>query len=115
MPKSKELISSDSDSDASDPKPKKAKKDKSKEKSSSTKSAASTGVRGEDGEVMYPLSKQRNVSVSEFRGKPLVNIREYYEKDGKMLPGRKGISLNLEQWNKLKSYISDIDSELARI
>ena len=26
-----------------------------------------------------------------------------------------GISLNLEQWNKLKSYISDIDSELARI
>ena len=32
----------------------------------------------------------RYASVAEFRGKKMVNIREYYEKDGKILPGRKG-------------------------
>jgi len=37
------------------------------------------------------LSKMRNVSVSSFRGMKMVNIREYYEKDGKLLPGRKGM------------------------
>ena len=39
----------------------------------------------------YPqLSKMRFASVSEFKGKKYVNIREYYEKDGDLLPGKKG-------------------------
>ena len=61
---------------------------------------------------MHALSKMRFVNVSEFRGKKLVNIREYYEKDGKMLPGRKGISLTTDQWSKLKKYMDKIDDEL---
>lgn len=40
--------------------------------------------------IYFQLSKMRYVSVQEFRGKKLVSIREYYEKDGEMLPGRKG-------------------------
>ena len=40
----------------------------------------------------FQLAKMRFASVSEFKGKKYVNIREYYEKDGEMLPGRKGIS-----------------------
>lgn len=31
----------------------------------------------------------------------MVNIREYYEKDGQQLPGQKGISLPEEQWTRL--------------
>lgn len=31
----------------------------------------------------------RKVTLSEFKGKTMVNIREYYEKDGKELPGKK--------------------------
>ena len=36
------------------------------------------------------LGKLRFVNVSEFKGKPYVNIREYYESNGKTLPGKKG-------------------------
>lgn len=31
----------------------------------------------------------RRVAISEFKGKRMVNIREFYEKDGKDLPGKK--------------------------
>lgn len=42
-----------------------------------------------NGDHYWEISKLRRVTVSSFRGKTLVNIREYYEKDGKELPGKK--------------------------
>merc|ERR1719164_203820 len=56
-----------------------------------------------DHTLLKHLSGKKFVTVSPFNGKMLVGIREYYEKDGKMLPGRKGISLTLDQWEKLAS------------
>jgi hypothetical protein len=35
------------------------------------------------------LSGKRRIGISEFKGKRMMNIREYYEKDGEMLPGKK--------------------------
>ena len=35
------------------------------------------------------LTSKRRVGISEFKGKFMVNIREYYEKDGEVLPGKK--------------------------
>ena len=32
----------------------------------------------------------RYATVSEFHGRKMVNIREYYEADGEIKPGRKG-------------------------
>ena len=67
----------------------------------SSKKAKSTAAEGDadiplphskvdaNGERYWEISKQRRVTVSSFKGKNLVNIREYYEKDGKELPGKK--------------------------
>ncbi|OAF69750.1 putative RNA polymerase II transcriptional coactivator [Intoshia linei] len=60
-------------------------------------------------EKLYELSKSRFISVSEFKGKQFVNIREYYEQDGELKPGRKGISLTKEQWEKVKEHTDKID------
>lgn len=35
------------------------------------------------------LSGKRRVGIQEYGGKKLINIREYYEKDGQMLPTKK--------------------------
>ncbi|XP_022799284.1 activated RNA polymerase II transcriptional coactivator p15-like [Stylophora pistillata] len=59
---------------------------------------------------VFELSDKRRVTVREFKGKILVDIREFYEdNEGEMKPGRKGISLQLSQWEALKSHITDID------
>lgn len=42
----------------------------------------------------------------------MVNIREFYEKDGKTLPGTKGISLPPEQWHKLSAGLGALDAAL---
>lgn len=39
---------------------------------------------------MIQLARMRYATVSEFRGKAMVGIREFYEKDGEMRPGKKG-------------------------
>ncbi|XP_076339510.1 activated RNA polymerase II transcriptional coactivator p15-like isoform X2 [Tachypleus tridentatus] len=63
---------------------------------------------------LFQLSKMRFVSVREFRGKVMVDIREYYESDGDLKPGKKGICLNLDQWKALKSHIDNIDEAIKQ-
>ncbi|GFP90623.1 RNA polymerase ii transcriptional coactivator kiwi [Phtheirospermum japonicum] len=40
--------------------------------------------------IVCELSKNRRVSVRNWQGKVVVDIREFYVKDGKELPGKKG-------------------------
>lgn len=42
-----------------------------------------------NGDTYWEISRLRRVTISTFRGKTMVNIREYYEKDGQELPGKK--------------------------
>lgn len=42
-----------------------------------------------NGDPYWEISRQRRVTISTFKGRVLVNVREYYEKDGQELPGKK--------------------------
>ncbi|CAD0018791.1 unnamed protein product [Aureobasidium pullulans] len=86
----------------------------------------------DDGNPYWELSGKRRVTLSEFKKMHLVstfpllencdksnphahlqiNIREYYEKDGKMLPGKKGISLSLEQFSAFLEVLPEIEAAL---
>ncbi len=63
---------------------------------------------------MYSLAANRFINVNEFKGKAYVNIREYYEANGKQMPGKKGISLSADQWENLKKHIAKIDKDLKK-
>ncbi|CAN8106398.1 unnamed protein product [Discula destructiva] len=70
-----------------------------------------------DGNVFWELanSKHRRVTINKYGGKWLVNIREYYEdKSGEMKPGKKGISLSLEQYQSLVGFIPSINKQLRK-
>ena len=43
----------------------------------------------DEGNKYWEISKARRVTVSEFKKKSLVNVREYYEANGKWMPGKK--------------------------
>ncbi|XP_031464665.1 activated RNA polymerase II transcriptional coactivator p15-like isoform X2 [Phasianus colchicus] len=125
MPKSKELVSSSSsasDSDSEIDKKVKRKKQAVPEKplkkqkmgESSKGAAAASKQSSNRDENMFQIGKMRYVSVRDFKGKVLIDIREYWmDQEGEMKPGRKGISLNPEQWNQLKEQISDIDDAIC--
>ncbi|XP_037228111.1 activated RNA polymerase II transcriptional coactivator p15 isoform X2 [Falco biarmicus] len=126
MPKSKELVSSSSsasDSDSEVDKKAKRKKQAAPEKpvkkqktGESSKGAASSKQSNNRDENMFQIGKMRYVSVRDFKGKVLIDIREYWmDQEGEMKPGRKGISLNPEQWNQLKEQISDIDDAVRKL
>ncbi|XP_075496369.1 LOW QUALITY PROTEIN: RNA polymerase II transcriptional coactivator KELP-like [Primulina tabacum] len=69
----------------------------------------------EGGLIMCRLSKSRRVTISEFRGRTLVSIREYYNKGGKDLPSAKGISLTAEQWTSFKKNVPDIEKAIKKM
>lgn len=69
----------------------------------------------EDGSlVVCQLTSRRNITVCDWKGTKLVSIREFYEKNGKSLPG-KGISLNRDQWSALKEGFSKIDTVIQTL
>lgn len=78
------------------PEPPPAKKAKSEENNEKKPVKSS-----KEEENKWQLDKNRFVSINEFRGRRSIDIREFYEKDGKTLPGKKGISLSLAQFKKL--------------
>ncbi|KAJ9550095.1 hypothetical protein OSB04_022638 [Centaurea solstitialis] len=70
----------------------------------------------DDGDlIICRLSNKRRVTLTEFRGKGLVSIREYYKKDGKELPSSKGISLTVEQWSTFSKNVPAIEKAIKKM
>lgn len=63
----------------------------------------------------WPLSSKRKVSISLYAGKTMVSIREFYSKGGRDLPGKKGITLTTDQWEKLFHAAKEIETSLHSI
>lgn len=63
------------------------------------------------------MGKNKFVTVREFKGSVYIDIREFYEdkNSGELKPGRKGISLNAQQYQKLKELIPEIDEKLSKM
>eukprot|EP01133_Synstelium_polycarpum_P012838 gene12838-15073_t len=84
-----EEVSQDEEEEEEEVKPKKkaaAKKEPAK-KAAATKKAKTSS----DSEPpSIDLGGKKRVSISEFKGTRYIGIREFYEKDGKWLPGAKG-------------------------
>eukprot|EP00392_Amoebophrya_sp_AT5.2_P015458 g15664.t1 len=47
------------------------------------------------------LGGKKKFTYSQYQGKYYVGIREYWEKDGQELPGKKGITLTVESFRKI--------------
>ena len=64
---------------------------KASKKIKSTKSTGRNAAKSSSDDVapFWELSDKRRVSIEDFRGKTLISIREFYEKDGELLPGKK--------------------------
>ncbi|KAG8228861.1 hypothetical protein J437_LFUL008358 [Ladona fulva] len=107
MPKNKDkkkVSDSDSSETSEEEKPPPTKK---------SKSATTSAEKDENGDYSWQLEKMRYVKVREFHGKVYVDIREYYNANGDMKPGKKGISLSATQWRKLKDLMPEIDQALS--
>ena len=61
----------------------------SKKAKISAANKSSTSKVDANGDRYWEISKMRRVTISVFRGKTMVNVREYYERDGQELPGKK--------------------------
>ncbi|NP_001002505.1 SUB1 regulator of transcription b [Danio rerio] len=123
MPKSKEVLSStsgsESDGDAETKvkrkKPSTPEKPAKKQKSGESSKPSGSAKTEKSSDNMFQIGKLRYVSVRDFKGKVLIDIREYWmDQAGEMKPGKKGISLNPEQWSQLKEQMSDIDDAIKR-
>lgn len=68
-------------------------------------------------EPIFELSGKRRVTVRKFRSSTLIDIREYYEDkaSGEDRPGKKGISLTRDQYEKLKELLPEIDAAVNKM
>ncbi|XP_041988734.1 RNA polymerase II transcriptional coactivator [Aricia agestis] len=79
------------------------------------KKAKTGGSRTDDKEPTWVLQKNKLVKVREFKGKVYIDIREFYEKNGELLPGKKGISLTPDLWRKLLSLGDEINETVSSL
>ncbi|KAI1081170.1 PC4-domain-containing protein [Whalleya microplaca] len=97
----------------SDQEVKSTKKANKKSKTSKASGAAELG-KDEEGNPCWPLGGTRRVTISDFKGKTYINLREYYaDASGTLKPTKKGIMLTPEQYTTLVEAIPAINTELG--
>lgn len=101
------------DEDASSDQEVKSTSKSSKSTKKAKTSRATDSGKDDDGNSFWSLGGTRRATVSSFKGRTFINIREYYtDAAGDLKPGKKGIMLTPEQYNKLLEAIPSINAEL---
>ena len=54
-------------------------------------------LKNKEGDKYVDLGKRKHATVRTFKGMTLLDIREFYDAGGEEKPGKKGISLAVEQ------------------
>lgn len=105
--------SDDSDSGPDDRAP--VKKVKSGNAGSSDAAQGSKKPTAEDGPFALDIGRNRIVKINEFKGKRYIDIREHYvdKASSETKPGKKGITLYLDEFNKLIAGADDIKKALS--
>ncbi|KAF2402272.1 hypothetical protein EJ06DRAFT_520307 [Trichodelitschia bisporula] len=55
----------------------------------------------------------RRVGITDFKGTTYISIREFYSKDGVMMPGTKGLNLTVEQFESVVLLVPEVVAALA--
>ena len=112
----------DDNEDSKQPMTKKVKREEVEEEGEEgavdNASSATEVKRNADGEAYIELgSAKKRCTVKTWKKNVLVDIREFYEKNDSYLPGKKGISLTLEQYEALKAAVLDgsIDNQINEL
>ncbi|BFU25166.1 transcriptional coactivator p15 (pc4), putative [Entamoeba histolytica HM-1:IMSS-B] len=61
-----------------------------------------------DGDKYVQLGERKYVRLNQFRGTKYIDVREFYERDGELKPGQKGISLKDYEFEELVNNIDKI-------
>ncbi|KAJ7218036.1 transcriptional Coactivator p15-domain-containing protein [Mycena pura] len=70
-----------------------------------------------DNEKFIDLGKNKRATVRSFKGTTYVDIREFYAEkgSGELKPGKKGISLAVDQWEELIRVADTLDELIAGV
>ncbi|KAK1836323.1 transcriptional Coactivator p15-domain-containing protein [Podospora conica] len=118
MPKNKKRQASDSEAEVASPVAKKVKVKKTSTKEATPSKPAPAPAKtvekntDAEGNAFWELGNKRRLGFASYKNTLLVNIREYYELNGDHKPGKKGISLTLDQYRALVQAVPQLNETL---
>lgn len=70
----------------------------------------------EESESLFELFRLRKVKVKKFQNRVYVDLRQYeMNQEAKIVPTPKGVTLTVEEWDKIKEILPEIEDEMTTL